>query len=229
MSDLMLARVLGFALLSLAAACSREERRAVDAGDSPSAAVPMVTDSIGQKTADSAPPPPSGDGPTAGKDSAAGSTAPTVVLDDPQIAAVVVDANALDSAAGEIAKAKGAAKAVRDFAEMVITEHAGLNRQASSLAKRLGLKPEGSEIIRQLQSDADLSRSRLEALSGTAFDSAYIGHEIEFHRAVLAAMDRTLIPGAQDPELKRLVSQTRPVITSHLERARTIQRSLGKS
>jgi putative membrane protein len=151
------------------------------------------------------------------------------VLDDAQIAAVVVNANAIDSAFGELAKEKSATKAVYDFADRVITEHGGVNRQAVTLAERLHIEPERSDAVRELQADAEQVRQTLEGLTGSAFDSAYIEHEVAFHQRVLETMDRALIPGAQDAELKRLVSQSRPVIASHLSRARSIQKALRKS
>jgi putative membrane protein len=122
--------------------------------------------------------------------------------------------------------AMGTSKAVRYFAQTLLVELGGVNRQAVTLAKRLQIKPEDSEVVRQLKADADATRKTLDGLSGAAFDSAYIDHEVTFHQHVLAVMDRTLIPGAQDDELKRLVSQSRPVIVSHLAKARAIQRAL---
>jgi putative membrane protein len=45
---------------------------------------------------------------------------------------------------------------------------------------------------------------------------------------VLDALDRTLVPGAQNAELKGLLEKVRPNIAAHLERAKSVQASLGK-
>ena len=63
--------------------------------------------------------------------------------------------------------------------------------------------------------------------TGAGFDRAYIDHEVRYHQQVLDALDNTLIPGAQNAELKALLQQVRPNVAAHLERAKSIQTSLG--
>jgi putative membrane protein len=69
----------------------------------------------------------------------------------------------------------------------------------------------------------------LKTLSGAAFDKAYIDHEIAYHAAVLSALDKTLIPSAQNAELKALLVKVRPAFVAHLDMAKQIQTELGKS
>ena len=64
-------------------------------------------------------------------------------------------------------------------------------------------------------------------MTGAAFDKAYIDNEVTYHQAVLDALDQTLIPGAQNAELKTLLQTVRPNIAGHLERAKSIQTTLG--
>jgi putative membrane protein len=45
---------------------------------------------------------------------------------------------------------------------------------------------------------------------------------------VLDALDRTLIPDAQNTELKKLLQDTRPAFVAHLDRAKQVQGALGK-
>ena len=45
---------------------------------------------------------------------------------------------------------------------------------------------------------------------------------------MLDAVDKTLIPGAKNEELKALLVKVRPAFVAHLEHAKTIQSSLGK-
>jgi putative membrane protein len=51
--------------------------------------------------------------------------------------------------------------------------------------------------------------------------------EVEYHQAVLDALDQTLIPSAQNAELKTLLQGVRPAIAAHLERAKQLQSTLG--
>lgn len=170
----------------------------------------------------------------AGTDTSAAAPAPApapaspAAPNDAQIAHVAVTANSIDSAAGEMAKRKGSAKAVKDFAQTMITDHTGVNKQAVALATKLNVTPQDNDVSRGLMAGADSARSDLQGKSAGVFDKAYIDHEVAYHQAVLDALDRTLIPGAQNAELKDLLQKVRPAIAAHLERAKSIQSSLGK-
>jgi len=50
---------------------------------------------------------------------------------DPQIAAIVVTANQVDIDAGKLAKSKAKSKEVKDFAQLMITYHSGVNKSAT--------------------------------------------------------------------------------------------------
>ena len=149
-------------------------------------------------------------------------------INDAQIAHIAVTANAIDSAAGALAKQKAAAKSVKDFAQTMVTDHMGVNKQAVALATKLGVTPEDNDVSRSLKSGADASTATLNGLTGAAFDKAYIDNEVTYHQAVLDAIDKTLVPNAQNAELKGLLEKVRPAIAAHLERAKSIQASLTK-
>jgi putative membrane protein len=164
---------------------------------------------------------------TAGATGAAMAPAPAAAtLNDAQIAHVAVTANAIDSAAGELAKQKGTAKDVKDFAQTMINDHTGVNKEAVALATKLNVTPEDNDISRQLKSGADANTANLQGQTGAAFDKAYIDNEVAYHQGVLDALDQKLIPGAQNAELKALLEKVRPAVAAHLERAKTIQGSL---
>ena len=149
-------------------------------------------------------------------------------INDAQIAHIAVTANAIDSAAGAVAKKKATAKSVKDFAQTMISDHMGVNKQAVALAMKLGVTPEDNDVSRQLKSGADESAATLSGLTGAAFDKAYIEREVAYHQAVVDALDKTLIPSAQNAELKGLLEKVRPAVAAHLERAKDIQASLSK-
>ena len=149
-------------------------------------------------------------------------------INDAQIAHIAVTANAIDSAAGVVAKKKATAKSVKDFAQTMINDHMGVNKQAVALATKLGVTPEDNDVSRQLKAGADESAANLSGLTGAAFDKAYIDREVAYHQAVADALDKTLIPNAQNAELKGLLEKARPAFAAHLERAKDIQASLSK-
>jgi putative membrane protein len=148
---------------------------------------------------------------------------------DPQIAAIVVTANQVDIDAGKLAESKAASKEVRDFAQLMVTGHTGVNKSAVDLVTKLQVKPEGSATSKSLKQAGDKNLAALKALSGAAFDRAYIDNEVTYHQTVLDAVDQSLIPGAKNAELKALLVQVRPAFVAHLEHAKSLQASLAKS
>lgn len=149
-------------------------------------------------------------------------------INDAQIAHIVVTANAIDSTTGTLAKTNASSKAVKDFAQTMVKDHMGVNKQAVALATKLNVTPEANDVSKQLMAGADENNANLKGLSGAAFDKAYIDHEVAYHQAVLDAIDKTLVPSAQNAELKDLLVKVRPAFVAHLDRAKSIQTSLAK-
>ena len=147
---------------------------------------------------------------------------------DAQIAGIVVTANQIDVDAGKLAKAQSKRKDVQDFAQQMITDHTAVNKQAAALAAKLGVKPEESDTSKSLKQAAAESTKKLKGLQGAQFDKAYVDHEVAYHQQVLHAIDKVLIPSAQNAELKGLIAKVRPAIAAHLEHAKHLQASLGK-
>lgn len=148
---------------------------------------------------------------------------------DAQIAAIVVTANQVDIDAGKLAKSKAHAKEVREFAQRMITDHTAVNKSATELVEKLHVTPEPNPTSQSLQQGGDQNLANLKKLEGAAFDKAYIDHEVAYHEAVLSALDKTLIPSAQNPELKALLVKVRPAFVAHLDHAKEIQATLAKS
>jgi putative membrane protein len=204
-------RTLALALLGPAlvlAACKKDSDNYAAGGDSTAVA-----------------PPPPAAAPPAGDSAAPAAGAPN----DAQIAAIVLAANAVDSTAGELAKQKGTNADVKQFGQTMVTDHGGVNKQAVALAGKLNLTPEQNPTSQQLTQGGEQSRTQLNGLSGAAFDRAYIDHEVEYHQSVLDAIDQTLIPNAQNAELKALLTQVRPAVAAHLEMAKNLQTKLQGS
>ena len=63
----------------------------------------------------------------------------------------------------------------------------------------------------------------LKMLKGKAFDKAYVDHEVAYHEQVIEAIDKTLIPGAKNEELKALLVKVRPAFLAHLAHAKHLQ------
>ena len=146
---------------------------------------------------------------------------------DPQIAAIVVAANSVDIEAGKLAQSKTRNKKVKEFADSMVRDHTAVNKAAVDLVTRLGVTPEENDTSRSLTSSGEQARARLSGLSGKAFDRAYIDNEVAYHKLVIEALDKTLIPDAQNSELKQTLISVRPSFIAHLQHAEQLQASLG--
>ena len=156
-----------------------------------------------------------------------GSPAFTQGLNDAQIAAIVVTANQVDIDAGKLAAATSTDAEVKKFAQLMVTDHTGVNQAAVELATRLGVKPEENDTSRSLAAGGAANLTRLQKLEGAAFDSAYVAQEVAYHQQVLDALDKALIPGAANAELKALLVKVRPAFVAHLEHAQHLDKALG--
>jgi putative membrane protein len=145
---------------------------------------------------------------------------------DAQIAHIAYTAGTLDVAAGKQALAKSQDKTVRAFAEEMVRDHTAVNDQALALVKKLGVTPQDNPTSQGLTKDATAKRTALAALSGRAFDKAYIDAEVAFHKTVNGALSGTLIPNARNPELKALLQTGLKLFTQHQQHAEQIAQGL---
>ena len=155
--------------------------------------------------------------------------APAAGPNDAQIASIVVTANQVDIDAGKLAEAKGSTPDVKAFGKQMVTDHSGVNQQAVALVTKLKVTPEDNPTSQSLKSAGDTNVANLKTLKGVAFDKAYIDNEVAFHQQVLDAVDKTLIPGASNEELKALLVKARPMFVDHIEQARKLQASVSKA
>ena len=149
-------------------------------------------------------------------------------INDAQIASIVVTANQVDIDAGKLATTQASDPEVKKFAQLMVTDHTGVNKQAVDLATKLKVTPEDNPTSKSLKSGGDDNLKNLKGLKGAAFDKAYIDHEVAYHQSVLDAVDKTLIPGAKNEELKALLVKVRPAFVAHLEHAKHLQSTLNK-
>ena len=134
----------------------------------------------------------------------------------------------MDIDAAKLARASANAD-VKKFAQLMIDDHTGVNKSATELVTRLKVTPEDNPTSQSLKSGGDKNIAHLKTLKGAAFDKAYIEHEVAYHQQVIDAIDKTLIPGAQNAELKALLVKVRPAFVAHLDHAKHLQSTVGSA
>ena len=174
-----------------------------------------------------------GSGATASAAPAAGSTTgasanagASATLSDPNIVAILDQANAADSARGRLAETKATSADVKNFGRLMVGEHHALRQQGQQLAKKLNVTPQAPPND-QSEAQAKTEMDSLNAMpKGKAWDKAYIDYEVNYHQQVLQTATKAL-DAAQNQELKDLIKKAAPVIQKHLDRAKQIQQKLG--
>ncbi len=134
---------------------------------------------------------------------------------DPQIAHIAYTAGNIDIAAAKQALAKTHDAKVKDFADEMVRDHTAVNDQALALVRKLHVTPEGNATSTSLEKAATAERAKLAKLHGAAFDRAYAANEVAYHKTVNGALASTLIPDAQNPELKALLQTGLKLFQEH--------------
>ena len=141
--------------------------------------------------------------------------APAQAPNDAQIAHIAYTAGQIDVAAGRQALQRSHNAQVRAFARTMVRDHEAVNRQAVALVTRLHVTPAANPTSAALSSQAAATLHRLAGLRGAAFDRAYVQNEVAYHRTVNGALRDTLIPAAQNAELKTLLQAGLALFTEH--------------
>jgi putative membrane protein len=122
---------------------------------------------------------------------------------------------------GRLASQKALRSEVKEFAQMMVTDHTRANDQLMKMAQSKGVTTPPS-----LKPDHKAAQDHLSKLSGEAFDRAYIQHMVKDHQKDVALF-RKQSTGASDAEVKQFASATLPTLQKHLARAQEIEEIVG--
>ena len=145
---------------------------------------------------------------------------------DAQIAHIAYTAGNIDVAAAKQALRKSKNPQVRAFAQDMVRDHTAVNQKALALVKKLKVTPEDNATSQSLKKDADAKLADYAKLNGAAFDKTYAENEVAYHKTVNGALESTLIPSAQNPELKSLLETGLKIFQGHQQHAEQLAASL---
>jgi putative membrane protein len=115
---------------------------------------------------------------------------------------------------------------VRKLGNQFSHDHAAVRQQGRELAKKLGVTATPPKDDTSARDHAEAMRT-LEAAKGDAFDRAYLAHEVADHRAVIDAINQTLLPAIKNVELKAFVQKVGPAFEAHLAAAQKLAEKYG--
>jgi putative membrane protein len=159
----------------------------------------------------------------------AAATAPVQAADKPsdaQIAHIAYTAGDLDIKAAQLALKTSKNADVRAFANDMVRDHQAVNDKALALVKKLGVTPEDNDTSKGLVEQSIEKQAGLAKLSGPDFDKSYVDNEVAYHKTVNGALQSTLIPSADNGELKSLLQTGLKIFTGHMEHAEHLANTL---
>lgn len=152
--------------------------------------------------------------------------APTAVLTDVNIVALLDEANAGDSAMGKLASTKGTSASVKEFGRDMARDHHKLREAGQAVAKKENLAPQAPSNDTLATASAKMQDNLTSMAKGKDWDKAYIDNEVAVHQSVLNLL-QTASTAAQDTSLKALITKAQPTIQAHLTKAQSIQSKLA--
>jgi putative membrane protein len=123
------------------------------------------------------------------------------------------DANMIEVAT--LATTKATEGSAKSYAASVLKTHQLSLTAGTKLARQLG-------VARLLPADSAMARgqvdamARLNTLSGTAFDRAFVQFIVDDHKAAIVLLNGTLLARAKQPQVRAFVRQRVPILRSHL-------------
>jgi putative membrane protein len=150
----------------------------------------------------------------------------TQKLTDPEIASVAVTANQIDIDYAAIAQKKSKNAEVLKFAATMAKDHQAVIDQAVALVTKLKVTPKTNATTKSFLSGAAKTKALLNSKSGKAFDKAYVDNEVAYHKAAINEVEKVLIPGSTNAELKSLLQSAVPLFKAHLAHAEMVQKNL---
>ena len=147
------------------------------------------------------------------------STAQAAGPTDPEIAHIAYTAGNIDIAAAKQALAKSHNATVRAFAKEMVRDHQAVNDKALALVKELKVTPKDNATSEALSKQAAATLKRFAKLNAHDFDHAYLKNEVAYHGTVNSALKTTLIPSANNAQLKSLLETGLTLFTEHQKHA----------
>jgi putative membrane protein len=162
-------------------------------------------------------------------DGAAGDAADggVTVLNNAEIAGVVVEINTGEISAGQLATTKAIYLDVRTFGARMVAEHSAAQARLATLLVDLAITPASSALRSQLASEAQATMQTLQTATGAAFDVAYMNSQVQMHSMALTLIDEQLIPSTTSEEMRSALTAFRATIADHLTRAQEILNTLA--
>jgi len=143
--------------------------------------------------------------------------ATTVTAADQEFILAAAQGGMTEVKLGDLATQNGTRADVKEFGQMMVKDHSAINADLKALASQKGVTlPDSLDTKHQGMVD------KLAALSGSAFDEAYISAMVKGHKMDAKAFKAESVATA-DADIKSFVDKSLPVVEMHLEHIKAMK------
>lgn len=148
------------------------------------------------------------------------SDVPTAIAEGPELDRLFVEQASQSGLAevrlGRLAAEKASEQAIKEFGQMMVSDHSRANDKLKAIAERKGLS-----VATELGMEHAQAERRISALSGERFDRAYIQQMVADHKKAIDLFERQESRGG-DTELQAFAKESLPLLRTHLIRAENL-------
>jgi len=137
--------------------------------------------------------------------------APAVATD---FVSTIAGSDMYEIAAGKLAQTMAANAALKDFGEMLVTDH---GKSSADLKTAAAAASPAVTVPATMPADLQAKLDALKGAKGAAFDTLFVEQQKEGHQKALDALKSYAAGGDQTP-LKSFASKAAPVVQAHLDK-----------
>ena len=146
----------------------------------------------------------------------AAKAAAPAALTDQQFIDMAAQTDMLEAHLGQMAADQASSQDVKDYAQMLVTDHTADYQQLGALAAK-----DNFTVPKGLDNEHYKMTVPFEKLKGAAFDARYARTMIEGHTKAIAVYTREAA-NAQNPDVKSYAGATLPTLQKHLDGAKNL-------
>ena len=164
--------------------------------------------------------------PATGEDTSTQMADASAPKNDDEIVNMLLTVNTEEMNLAKLGKNQAQDSKVKEFANHMMAMHAKSNDEASMLRKREKIALSESIPSNTLKIVTEDKIEAMRSKKGKEFDRAFIQAQVELHQKALQKLQTSLIPYAQNAQLKAMLEKTKGEVQHHLEMAQNLQTSV---
>lgn len=151
-----------------------------------------------------------------------GAGADTSMAADREFVMEAASGGLMEVALGKLAQSNGASAQVKQFGQMMVTDHSKANTQLKAVAAKKDLTLPATPAEKHQKMIDEMKTKK-----GADFDKAYVDMMVDDHKEDVSKFEDEAEKG-NDADVKEFASKTLPVLKKHLEQIQKIQDGMNK-